>query len=619
MTDLPGAIERRVANYKPTKPAVRDALVDGDLDRVRAAVRKAKPSAPGEASRLLSHAARHLAFVRAELPDTPANRLFAADAVDVSIKAAEAVEKNPSPFKTDLRRLSRAAAVSRLASPRRQVIAGVDPQAPYSAEEQSSLLGITGGMERDEAASLGAGIGLAIGAGLIGSAADALRADSTVEVAGHLLVWSQMIGGWVPVRQAWAAEVRAGLAAAGERPVTRMYSLDGRQRLDRRLARATGRPDLSSHRMRNTWLAESLVDGVPVDVLTAASATLPSGLLRHLPAAPPACPPCWRRSLHGDVPPPPASLIAAFSDVATRGASVAVRNVPGPDLADFAPLDQGARRVWAAGLGEAITARVWEVTDDEGRARDLLCAASALLTWSVANPTIPNTLAALLRESTIERWAAASEGGVPDATRATYKSRLRFLAGLAAATGQASREVALPYEASEAARLLDARDDLTADDRAIFDAVWHIGLGAGRRADHVTAGAVREADGIVEIEVDHTWLVVHRDHASDVVALAGRKASGLRWFSRARVVSVRRKVTASSGVALDPRRLRAGWLCTHLAAGVPLPALVHAAGAKVASIDELCARLPTRSAAERLAWMVHADQTHGCPHGGTCN
>lgn len=618
---IPPHVVRRIERYSPGKAEVRAALQDSDLLAIRSAVRAAGPEDLSKASRMLSHAAAHVAWVRQNMPDLPGGKLFGSAAVTASVQAAKAAPGNASPFCSDLR------AISAATGPKTAVtvpcpIAQPDPLRPYSSGEQQSLIAITRGMDPDEARSLRAGVVLGIGAGLIGAPAARVSAERTAEVCGQTLVWSEPAGAWIPVGHRWVPLLREAIERAPQGSLSSMYSSDGRLRLQRRLERATARPEVSSHRARNTWLAELLAAGVPVDVLAHQAGVLPSTLLRHLPLAP-NCPACARRSLHGDVRGPAASFVAALAD--------SLPDPPAPfvptahpeaerDFTDLAPIDEKALAIWEGGVGAALTKRAWTVSDDPGRVRDLLCAASALVTWSATIISIPGTLDALLRQSTIERWERATRTSIPDATRTTYRSRLRSLAGLTSRGGSGHGNQSLPYSDKEQADLADVRDSLPQPTQVAFDAIWHAGLGAGADAStgKLTGADVRSrANGTVEIRGRSAWVVAHRDHQEALAALAAAAEHGPLGGGRRRVDHLKAHLE-TAGVALDPGRLRATWLFRHLAAGVALPALVTAAGSKFASIDTLCSQIPARTPAERLAWMIHADLAAGCDHRDEC-
>lgn len=621
---VPAEVERRIEGFRPRKADVRAAMREGDVERIRAAVLAVAPEGLSSTSRMLSHAARHVAWVRRVMPEVPDKQLFAATAVKASIKAAQDAGGNPSPFCSDLRSINEAAApkaVIAVPSPIEQP----PPLDAYTPGEQRSLVAMTRGMDPEEARSLRAALALALGCGLVGQAASQHGADLITGVNGHPLVWSERAGSWIPVRQQWFPLLRESTGREPDAAATNMYSPDGRQRLHRRLERATSRPDLSSHRARNTWLAELLAAGVPVDVLGAAAAVLPSTLLRHLPPSV-GCEVCARRSLRGDVPAPPQALIESLAaampvspemhDVAGAPAAVA------RDFSDLAPTDEGARAVWGSGLGEALTARAWAVSDDPARVRDLLCAASSMVTWSAGIISLPNTTAALLREATIERWEHAARATVPDATRAKYRSGLRALAGLTAPRGGRERNWVLPYSAEEQLVLWEARDQLSESDRLVFDAVWHLGLGAGvdPSGGRLAGTAVRTGeDGTVEVQSKLTWVVVHQEHELAVAGLAKAAGAGPIGGGRSRVARMMTEHRAvCTEVVLEAPRLRATWLARHLAAGVGLPALVEAAGSKFASIDVLCELIRQRSPVERIAWMIHSDAAARHGHSGEC-
>lgn len=604
---------RRIDGYRPTKRHVLDALAPGDLERLRSAVRLVGPTKPDTASRLLSHGADHLAWVRTTSPDAADH--FSVESVEASIAAARASRPNASPFVADLRRLARAA------SPRAghrvpQVIAQPPRLSAYTSEEARALLGVAGGMETSEGRSLCCGIALGCGAGIIASAATRVRPSDIVQVGEVTLVWAATLSRYIPVGQPWARVLAEEAARDGDGPLTSMYTTGGHQRVARRLREATGRPDLASHRLRNTFIVDLLTRGIPADIAAAAAGILPSGLQPYLAQLPPraAAPSEWL-SGHANLR-PPSSLVAAMASLPLeRGHNGNQLGNPGPTVADiverFLPENEEARTAWAGSLGAEIGHRVAVLTDDAERAQDLLAAASVLASWATTIIGLPLTTSALLRETTIERWAAAMRDQISDASIASLRSRLRALARNRTPGGRArGRAVALGYSDEDLARLISARHALTKSDQRIFDVHWCLGLGAGASGSEALSAAPSQVIcagevvalrlGARVVPVDHRCLdrleALRAAHADEATL------SGLR---RARSEDPRQRISDACGVSLDPARLRATWLMRRLTDGVPLDVLTTAAGASIAKLNELCAALPPRPPAEQLAWHAN--------------
>lgn len=107
------------------------------------------------------------------------------------------------------------------------------------------------------------------------------------------------------------------------------------------------------------------------------------------------------------------------------------RRRPAGLLAAFTPRHAGAAALWQGPLGGELSERIAAAADGSAdRGRHLLTAVAQLLAWASAQPEIPRRADALLKESTLARWAAVRRRqGQAEGSVATNLARLRMLAG----------------------------------------------------------------------------------------------------------------------------------------------------------------------------------------------
>lgn len=622
--ELSTPVVARIRGYRPRRPGVEAVLDGADLEVVRAAVSAAGPASADEASRLLCHVSGHVAWAKQAAPASCAREWFGPELVERSAEAERQRVANASPYVADLERVARAYRPA--GHPPRQRLVQQGRLAAYSGGrdgQQAQLEAVAAGMEGAEARSYRAGLALAFGAGLIGADAGAAMACDVLRLGQVTLVWVASRRAYTVVSGHWG-KVLAQLAERAEGRLTSMYTSDGYQRLRLRLSRATGRPELSLERARNTWVLERLAEGVPLDVLADALGGRPSSLVAYL--APEGAPGPADEWFASPVPyAPPAGVVRALS--ALRPGRATAPAAPERDmdgyLGAFVPDDPAAAEAWAGGLGAAVADLVRALTTDTGRAQDLCVAFSGELAWA-AGAGLPLSLDVLLRPSTVTRWAAMAPGrGLGPASVATLRSRLRALERAHSGRQGAEPRRAEPrhaeprhavasrsaYADSELAGFISRRAHITREaDRGVFDCLWHLGLGAGASAHE--AAQVRGTDVLTSpghnlaVAVGGRVVVVRHDHVGALAAMAASAAEGhMTGLAGTRTDRVLARLRDDLGGGFDPARLRATWRARCLAEGAPVPAFARAAGT-LSGVDHLCACLRPRRAGEALAWLA---------------
>ena len=234
--------------------------------------------------------------------------------------------------------------------------------------------------------------------------------------------------------------------------------------------------------------------------------------------------------------------------------------------------------------------------------------------WVTTRPSRPSPTEALrpaelLEGGLVEAYLAGPVAASPDSTRATVRSALRRavrrLAPASAPQVISYQPVQPPYTPFECASLVRlARNQPTATLRRELSAIVALGLGAGLSSAE-QRGVTPES--IVEGELDATpalfvkvggatprTVVVRATYEGllrevlDLHRKAGRKPTDpLYGLSKTRhnvtsPVTQRAKTALTTGVDVDPARLRSTWLVAVMSAPVPLGALLRASGLRSA-------------------------------------
>ena len=246
--------------------------------------------------------------------------------------------------------------------------------------------------------------------------------------------------------------------------------------------------------------------------------------------------------------------------------------------------------------------------------------------WVATRPSRPSPTEALrpaelLEGGLVEAYLAGPVAASPDSTRATVRSALRRavrrLAPASAPQVISYQPVQPPYSPFECASLVRlARNQPTATLRRELSAIVALGLGAGLSSAE-QRGVTRES--VVEGELGSTTalfvkvggaiprtVVVRATYERllrevlDLHQKAGRKPTDpLYGLSKTRhnvtgPVTQRAKTALTTGVDVDPARLRSTWLVAAMSAPVPLGALLRASGLRSArTLVDLLAYCPS--------------------------
>ncbi|MBW4030467.1 MAG: hypothetical protein HIU57_07290 [Acidobacteria bacterium] len=247
--------------------------------------------------------------------------------------------------------------------------------------------------------------------------------------------------------------------------------------------------------------------------------------------------------------------------------------------------------------------------------------------WVATRPSRPSSTevlrpAELLESGLVEAYLAGPVAGSPDATRATVRSALRR-AVKRLAPGSAPQvifyqPVQPPYTPFECASLVRlARNQPTATLRRGLSAIVALGLGAGLSSTEqrgVTPESIVEGElsaGVTALFVKvggamSRTVVVRVQYeellreALELHRTAGRKSSDPLYglsVTRHNVtgpVTARAMTALTTGVDVDPARLRSTWLMAAMSAPVPLGALLRASGLRSArTLVDLLAYCPS--------------------------
>lgn len=599
------ATEPQSRPYRPTAPALVGRISDDGCRYIDAVATQLQPAAQPRG--LKTYLAYHVAWAEDQGLALIDKVVFAPQHVAASIAAQKELG---SPFTAAVRKTA-AHLLPRMRTTHRQVLADSGRQPPYSAAEQADLWAIAAGLPERDQTSYRNGLAFALSFGIMGPASASIRPEHVSEQHGYVLLQRPDTG---QLLMSGSPSARQLLTAGDGRSneLTEMWGQAGRQRLQAALTRATGRPELSPHRLRTTWVCELLAAGLPIDVVAAVTGLAPWTLAQYFPFLPTPTLAEQRRWLSGNHIARPSASPTLFAGISSPAAPLQGPTVPAThfDVERFAPRDPRVAAAWATGLAGEIGALV----DGRHDARHLVSAFSSLLAWACTRDDVPSTIAALLRTSTIERFTAAS----PARSKATVRSRLRTLAELAGATRSGSgpsakADEAQPYSHAELAAFASGRQQLSSSDGQLLDAYVGLGLGAGARGPEVLCVRgpdILRVDGgavVVHLGEDRRPVPVADGHVEEVMTLAACAANGLLcgttnadpWRQRTRIAQV-------CGITISATRFRATWVLSHLTRGVPLHLVATAAGAKLAGINALAAELPARPQSELLAWTAGA-------------
>ena len=386
----------------------------------------------------------------------------------------------------------------------------------------------------------------------------------------------------------------------------------GVQRYRTQLARVSGATLFDADRMRSTWICGLLSGGVPIDVIAAAAAVTPEAVSQYL--------------LH--VPPPSFDEITGW--LSTRGRAtppsrpaLPVVQVPAPStardcchgptanevLGAFVPRKQAARHAWSSDIGAQFRELILRTTDDPGRAKDFAAVASVFLEWAAHKPGLPLTITALLKESTIERFAA--QRGIGDSL-ASYRAFLRALALTAS-----GREVPIkrppvvtdaPYTDAELAALTSPDIAISDQDRRIRDVYLACSLGAGATGAEVKRATRRDVlvlRDTVFVRIGDRLVPLAPPLRGLLEGLATTSGDGpLTGLKAGHTTRALRRVSGATGVELSALRFRATWLARHLDRGVPFHVLAAAAGAKISRINHLLKGIGPRDPSDIAGWLL---------------
>ena len=602
----------RIDRYCPS--SVR--LSPDALELCREAVRRAEPASPQEAALLLHATARHVSWAKARGVPVRLSRVFAADQVAASVAAFAADGRQVSPFRSRVTRV--ASAVTRRPPASRSTSDGEDAlDLAYTRRELAAFGAAEGALTGESATCLRATVALGVGAGLIGPSASRVSAAGLRQVGGTVVVCAAGVGP-VAVREPWGRRLLGIAERRPEGPLTSYYGTAGRQRLRRALQRLDGVPRLEPHRLRTTWVVSLLEAGLPVDVVARVAGIGGSALHRHVALLPDVTEDrlaTWVAG--GPREAPDGSPFAGLEPVAAPARAAGdVASV----VASFRPGGENATRRWEHATVVALRARIEQHASSEKRARKLLTALSLLVEWAATEPGLPFEPAALLKDSTLQRWAGRQRAAGADAASvAAYLSTLRSLATPTDTPASGSPSDAKPtkgavYDAEELEQLwaTTAVDGpLTRRQRQLLAAYLVLQLGAGLRGHE--AAAVRAGD--VKIDGELAWVSVSGTPGRRVPAavwatpllaeLAEAAGEGyLTGYGSTRLTDARRRIEAVIGLPVDPARLHRSWLAGQLQAGVPADVLAALAGGGLTGIDPLLARLPDRQLPELVAYTA---------------
>ena len=593
----------RIDNYRPTVSLPDDV----SLDVVRDAVRRAEPDDAREAALLLHAAGRHVHWATANGYTGSVRKLFAPGCVAESIAAAKAsTTGSVSPYRSRLNRLSAAVFGGRGPSaPRTPTTRPSKLTPPPTAAELAALRVAGRGMNLEEHHDLEAALALGAGAGLVGPLASLVHAKHVTSVDGHVVVRGPGFGP-VIVREPWGALVRQVAELRDVGPLTSYYTIAGRQRVRRGLGRSAHVSGFQAHRLRTGWIVELLSAGIPLDVVAQLAGISIGSLHPYLALSSP--PARTIGAIPDDV--PFAALERQPAELTPEAHSVA------EVLEHQKPLDPAVATVWSSPEAEPLRKLVRDRATTGRQAKDLLTAVFVLLEWAIEQPGLPLSPRALLKETTLGRWAAVQRAeGVAEGSVAAYLSRLRRLSSPPdSLEARAQREVAAIYDEAEKDALVAAAhpDESPLSDRLrrFLAAHVHGQLGggiAGHEVEKLLGTDVQREGRGIQLHVGGTsprLVPVAGVHADALGQLATEANDGpLIGVTGKDHGRHRAAISEQLGLELDPRRLQATWIAEQVRAGEGAAGLMLGTGLTLAAMaPQVEAACESRSLAELVAW-----------------
>lgn len=232
------------------------------------------------------------------------------------------------------------------------------------------------------------------------------------------------------------------------------------------------------------------------------------------------------------------------------------------------------------------------------RAREWMRTLASILVWAVEQG-YPADLEAVLHPDTVERWVAVSGHGLKETSLATRRSTLRRMGRqLTTKAPWEPPNVQLPKGQRHAPYspreidLLRGTIQRTPLFRRRWQGILALGLGAGvvgREAFHATPEDLRLRHGVTVLRIQgHRGrdIPVRSEYAEDLRRAAREHpvsnflAAELKEWDRSRSWHLKQHLQYPPDIPLENERLRATWLVHHLDNGVPIQALLTAAGVK---------------------------------------
>ncbi|MHB1582393.1 MAG: hypothetical protein ACYCU7_07090 [Acidimicrobiales bacterium] len=371
--------------YKPTSPHLLGRISPAGLRYVVAAVDRLGLQG-GDRARVRFHLALHVAFVE-EGRDRQASELtdkevFAAGLIDASIDDASTRLPSTSPYAADLCRVAKV--VRPAGRPRRRLIVkSPTRQGPYDDDEIGALEAVSRGLSARERESYLGALALGFGCGIVGPEADLARSSLLADHDGILFMARPHSGRPVPVSAPWDRVLRRMLTA-GCGKVTEAYSVAGRQRLQRALKCATGRPEFRPERFRTTWLCSQLRANVPADVVAWSLDMAPWTVAQFVPFLPAPTDAEVSFWLGGSFVATPRNDRPSLETIVCGQPAPRV-GTPAFDVGAFRPKHHLAAIAWDAGLGQEVAA-VLTAVEHPRNLCDRVLVAARLGLYSAGHP-----------------------------------------------------------------------------------------------------------------------------------------------------------------------------------------------------------------------------------------
>lgn len=336
-----------------------------------------------------------------------------------------------------------------------------------------------------------------------------------------------------------------------------------------------------------------------------------STLRNYLPFVPPVEEAVAARWLSGEFEARPDREFTLPDYFATR-LRTAAELAPGRDIEDviaaFAPASSRVADIWGCDVVREIEDLVRRETADPERARQLLSAASRHLEWAIGTGGVPLTVAALFKDSTVDRATASVE--MSRASAPTTRSRLRALSVAAelrpSPTASSAIRHASPYGEEDLERLVAVLPSLGARERRYLESALALGLGVG--ASHREFIEVRGDDiidcGTLAVRLGDRTVFAATAYTEELRRMRGLGGERLIGESSRALKRVRQRVDEAVGFPVVLSRLRATWLVRNLQLGVPLRVIGSAAGTRLLELSHLVSTYVSVSDAEVVSWTL---------------